>query len=116
MNTVSYPGMCEYGQMVFLPLRPLGGQCPPFLKFIGTLVVGAMAKKHRENRQRYVDHLRKLEKDRDEKQKEKDEKKRARGPALVGEAPKAISAQSATGEASRNIAGETSVKKVRTEK
>jgi hypothetical protein len=81
-----------------------------------------MGKKHREKRQKYVDYLRAKEKENDEKEAEKEKRrqeKRQRDKASEDCVKLAVSkptGQSATSEAKRTDEGETSIKKVRTER
>lgn len=79
-----------------------------------------MPKKHRVKRMQYVEHLRQLEKQADEKKKQQEERKRDRqnnkdddDHAKVVAKP---TAQTATAKPVRTEQGETSIKKVRTER
>eukprot|EP00672_Neobodo_designis_P015695 CAMPEP_0174830544 /NCGR_PEP_ID=MMETSP1114-20130205/2581_1 /TAXON_ID=312471 /ORGANISM="Neobodo designis, Strain CCAP 1951/1" /LENGTH=78 /DNA_ID=CAMNT_0016064343 /DNA_START=41 /DNA_END=277 /DNA_ORIENTATION=- len=78
-----------------------------------------MGKKHREKRQKYVDYLRQREKEEDAKKAAKEEKKRLRDKESEDKVKEAVSkptAQSAVAAPKRTDEGETSIKKVRTER
>jgi hypothetical protein len=93
-------------------------QSPVLLKFKLDERV-PMPKKHRVKNQVYMDHLKKLEKERDAKTAYKEAKKRARDErdeTVRDAAPQKPSAQSAVAVPLRSEEGEQSKKKVRTEK